>query len=194
MVPFGAQNLILVAYPSVISRGPRKGSTNGYIVYYLDVSTDDPPVELNPVLPESGDEHESFIAFLTMVPDGRGSALLYWYDVDARSDPVGRTGQVKIRGRHVSPRFQTYDFDLSRTAGVGRSWSYTDTGWYGDYHEAGGYSGLLPRPPFGRNPILRHIYFPAWADAHGETHTVQVIVDEPGAGQPIDTTSAQSRN
>src|SRR5690348_18032291 len=47
---------------------------------------------------------------------------IYWYDVDARSDPVGRTGQVKIRGRYVSSRFTTYDFDLSRTAGVGRSW------------------------------------------------------------------------
>jgi len=185
MVPFGSQRLVLSAYPSVISRGPGQGSTNGYIVYILDASTGDAAIKLEPVLPESGNEHESFIAFLTMVSDGRGSALLYWYDVDARS------GETRIRGRHVSPRFQTDDFDTSRSGGLARSWSYADNDWYGDYHEAEGFSFLLPTSLFARTGTLRHIYFPAWADAQRQSHTARVVVDEPAAGRPIDALLSQ---
>jgi hypothetical protein len=187
MVPFGSQRLVLSAYPSIISRGSGQGATNGYIVYVLDVSTGD-AVQLDPVLPESGNEHESFIAFLTMASDGRGSALLYWYDVDARS------GETRIQGRHISPRAQTDDFDISRSRGVGRSWSYTDNDWYGDYHEAGGFSFLLPPTLFARTGTLRHIYFPAWADAQRQSHTARVIVDEPAAGRPIDAILSQLRD
>jgi hypothetical protein len=164
--PIGGR--VLFTYPSNPVYSPATGEVSAFGQNLYLVNPNPPFIYWNtdPVLPQ--DPANGFVVHLSIIDLGVGPLLLYWVDLDTKTNKATVMGRFLFRALG-----STASQDLAKAEERGRSddFAISDpfdpcprTTWYGDYHMAFGYKAVLASTPANKNRDL-YYYYPAWIDA-----------------------------
>ena len=154
----------MYASPATVNNGPDEQG-HSYQIFLFDTQSNDSPVELPPVLPQSN-SLDDFVGHIVAVDIGDGPVLLYWSDFNMKSHTA------TVRGRFIlSDKDYTDDFAVARKIVghdllphtwnilVGATLNPTKV-WYGHYKTAWGFAEATTVK--GEQPSSKYHLYPVW--------------------------------